>query len=151
MRNSWLALVMAGTLLAGCGVTLDPRKREFWVGGTVDAPDDPAIAQKRERTIRATKDTYLACMRDYGADHAKSTATATEIGDAAGAACASDFAAFARASQADFDRIVESAHVSEAGRDRIRRTADDQQAQVIVGVQAQGRQAAVRAVIEARP
>lgn len=93
-----LTIAVALALTSACGpMTLDPRKKEFWVGGT----DDKEIRERSQPIADAAyadatryQAAFLDCMQAYGASHATAKATATEVAQAGMATCAVPLASF---------------------------------------------------------
>lgn len=93
---------------------------------------------------------FFACMENYGRKHARSAATASEIADAAAADCHGDFASIATTLH---EMPTAAAYPYRYDPDIARQVREKWEASnetVLAGLADQGRQRAVRAVVEAR-
>lgn len=152
-----LVVLIALALLSvqsGCSsVTLDPRKSEFWIGGTVDATDRARLARADSVTdsVKVTQQTYLDCVQGYALARAKANASPNDIADAAAAACDEHLGKSVSYFRESDTLRVAARHMTPSQqivmRDRIEADVADLEHQT----RERGRQLAIRAVIENRP
>jgi hypothetical protein len=132
---------------------MDPRKREFWLGGTVDPVDRARLAQADSLNEAAKRDgdAYVECMLAYARAHATGTSSPSDIADAAAATCTAPFAAMMSEYSAADDLRILAAHF--AARDELHERAylGDEQAKLAASIKELGRQAVVKAVVDRRP
>jgi hypothetical protein len=145
----------AVTVLMACGpLTLNPAKREFWLGGTDDkqARDEAAARLPAERDMAlAYRDTFLLCMREYGTSHAKAKATATEIAGAAVSSCQEPLSSFERAARLAFRDTWTSGYSGEEPARRADSVSYSRTPGAVADLETRGRDVAIQAVVEGRP
>jgi hypothetical protein len=132
---------------------MDPRKREFWLGGTVDDADKGRLARadSLDQSAALNRDSYFACARSYGVAHASSKTGPADIADAAAASCVAFLdSTIVKRREAVELRIVASRR-SDLGAARTRDVAEQDLANEIAGSRERARQETIRAVVDARP
>jgi hypothetical protein len=151
MRIAALLSILA--CVACSSVTLDPMKKEFWVGGTIDKTDRARYARADSLDVTADSSTrvYTDCATAYGLARARTTAVPVDIADAAGGACEPFLRATLAAKQEAYDLRIAAAHLTPANELRAVDRRNLEIGRLTASLKERGRQAAMRGVIDGRP
>lgn len=119
------------------------------------APEpDPAVVQAHINIATAAseilRDHFFGCMNGYGRDHASVTASATEIAEAATAACGDLFSGLMQHEQEVTQLIAHQRPVSAYAQQQIDSIQRTTVASLATAFAERGKQFAMRAVIEGR-
>ena len=148
------AVTLCGALLtsSACGpITLDPRKSEFWLGGTNDKEireHARPIVDSATVEVERFRDDFLSCMRRYGFEHVSAKATASEIAEGGLSACSVPLNSFNRAFEVMAEYSWYIALGANPSRSRGPTEGHRQSDQATSELVAIGRRAAIKAVID---
>ena len=103
-----------------------------------------------DRVASDEKERFYECMARYANTQVRAAATATEIAQAASAACSDPFGKFTATVRRSMDLIIETSRSTPAGQHQLQLEANNHVSEIMDRVATEGRQRAVRVIVERR-